>query len=158
MFSVQVLQLKGISYGLILAPDLINLTAIVPWSCCQMPAIPLSQSQAVKRGATPRLKLTPSRAGTSIPEPLDLITRPAHASVSGSDSAQRMAERDIAIGPEASQKIPRAKSSFDLSLCFQKMWDISSWGTLSGEGRESRRKARLQGKGTGTEGTIDGNM
>lgn len=95
------------------------------------------------RGATPRLKLMPSRAGTIITEPLDLITRPAQASVSGSDNAQRRAEANIAIGPETNQKIPRANSSFDLSLCFQNRWEISSWGTLSGEGRESRRKARL---------------
>lgn len=121
-----------------------RLTVIAPWSCRQTPTIPWSQIQAVTRGATPRLKLTPSTAGASITQPLDLITRAAHASVSGSESAQRTAEADIAIGPEKHQNTPRAKSSFDLSFCVQKMWEISSWGTLSGEGRESRRRARLE--------------
>lgn len=134
-------------------------TSVVPYPCCQTPATPPSHNQAVTRGASPRLKEMPRRAGTSIVEPLDLTTRPAHASVSGTESAQRMAVADIAIGPETNQKTARAKSSFTRSLCRQNKQEISSWGTLSGEGSESSRIARLQKQhraGGGSEGQSTG--
>lgn len=118
-------------------------TSTAPCPCSQTPETPPIHSQAVARGANPRLKQMPRSAGTSIVEPLDRRTRAAHVNVSGSEAAQSKAVPIMAIGPDASQKTARAKSSLARSLCRQHRWDISSWGTLSGEGSESNRIARL---------------
>lgn len=112
-----------------------------------MPTTPCSHNQVVTMGATPRLKLMPNKEGTSMDVPLDRTTRPAHASVSGSDTTHKMAVAVMAMGPEMSQNTPRAKISLLRSLCRQKRCEINSCGTLSGAGRESLRIARLREAG-----------
>lgn len=85
----------------------------------------------------------PRKDGTSMDEPLDRKTRPAHASVSGRDIVHKIAVQTIAIGPDMSQNTPRAKISLTRSFSFQKRCDTNSCGTFSGDGKESIRIARL---------------